>query len=116
MLEEKVFKKWSDTGFLEGLEDELKKSVALEFEKMYKYLLNKKITDDIIATVVFPIIYRIMRDSNIRDINCAEVLRLFDKQLAELMTITIANENAEMDLIAEACSGTAEEYIKLHEK
>lgn len=114
MLEERIFKKWSDTGFLEGLDEELKMPVASEFEKMYRHLLKKNITDDIVTTVVFPIIYRIMRDSNIRDINCAEVLRLFDKEMEELMHITIANENAEMDLIGEACCCVAEEYIKLH--
>ena len=114
MLEERIFKKWSDTGFLQGLDEELKMPVASEFEKMYRHLLKKNITDDIVTTVVFPIIYRIMRDSNIRDINCSEVLRLFDKEMEELMHITIANENAEMDLIGEACCCVAEEYIKLH--
>lgn len=114
MLEERIFKKWSDTGFLQGLDEDLKMPVASEYEKMYRYILKKNITDDMVTTAVFPIINRIMRNSNIRDINCAEVLRLFDKEMAELMTITIANENAEMDLFAEACCCAAEEYIKLH--
>lgn len=114
MLEEKIFKKWTETGFLEGLEEDLKNPVAFEFEKMYRYILQQKNLDELTSAVVFPIIRKIMTTSNIKTINCAEILRLFDKELAELMTITIANENAQMDLIAEACSCVAEEYIKLH--
>lgn len=116
MNEDNVLRKWTETGFLEGLEENLKNLVAIEFEKMYRHILQQKNMDELTGTVVFPIIRKIMTTSNIKTINCAEILRLFDKELAELMTITIANENAQMDLLAEACSCVADEYIRLHEK
>ena len=73
MLEERIFKKWSDTGFLQGLDEELKMPVASEYEKMYRHLLKKNITDDMVTTAVFPIIYRIMNNSNIRKISSTDI-------------------------------------------
>lgn len=115
MIEDKVFKKWEETGFLYDLDDDLSRVVAFEFEKMYKFLSLHRQTDDLLATVVFPIIRKIITESDIREINCTEILRLWDKEFTELMHITIANENAEMDLIGEACYCVTKEYIKLHE-
>ena len=58
---------WNDFGFLEGLNDEMKKIMAEGFQKLAVYIINnedKKYSIEKIETISFPIFRRVQQEIN----------------------------------------------------
>jgi hypothetical protein len=59
-----VTEKWSDLGFLEEINSELKEKLANAYENAANFLIANK-HDDLIEIYIFPILHRLAKEINV---------------------------------------------------
>ena len=108
-IRESVTKRWSDLGFVDGLEGQLKENMATLFENEAKHLIYEATDADnsgSFETVVFPIIRRVFSKLLANDIVSVQAMNLPVGKLFFILPVTSEREWDNLDADGNMQEGT----------
>lgn len=108
-IRENVTKRWSDLGFVDGLEGQLKENMATLFENEAKYLISEATDADnsgSFETVVFPIIRRVFSKLLANDIVSVQAMNLPVGKLFFILPVTSERDWENLDADGNVQEGT----------
>jgi len=96
-----ILEKWENLGFLSEIESDKKEQLALHYEEAYVYLINNR-HDDSIETFIFPIIFRLTKqtDLELKPIELIDKFRDFINR-SDIREITTEIYGSNIDMEAE---------------